>query len=91
MHSNFLLGVLQITEDAKLKLKRIPYDLIARHAVNEHGKLTMREQHRNVIGMKTIGEITSRYAVDPTDESQGNVLVITCSAWNETIVKLENE
>ena len=91
MHSNFLLGTLAISENARLKLKRIPFDLIARHAVNEHGKLSMRERHRNIIGMKTIGEITSRYAVDPTDETQGNVLIVTQSAWHETIVKLENE
>lgn len=91
MHANFLLGTLAISENARLKLKRIPYDLIARHAVNEHGKLSRREQHRNVIGMKTIGEITSRYAIDPTDEAQGNVLVVTQRAWNETVVKLENE
>lgn len=91
MHANFLLGTLQVSENAKLKLRRIPFDLIARHAVNEHGKLSRREQHRNAIGMKTIGEITSRYAVDPTDEAQGNVLVVTGHAWNETIVKLEDE
>ena len=91
MYSNFLLGTLLISENARLKLKRIPSDLIARHAVNEHGKLSRREQHLNVIGMKTIGEITSRYAVDPTDETQGNVLVVTQHAWNGTIVKLENE
>ena len=91
MHANFLLGVLSISENAQLKLKRIPFDLIARHAVNEHGKLTRREKHRNDIGMKTIGEITSRYAVDPTDQSQGNVLVVTSRAWNETVVKLEDE
>ena len=91
MQSNFLLGTLSVSENAQLKLKRIPLDLIARHAVNDHGKLSRREQHRNAIGMKTIGEITSRYAVDPTDDTQGNVLVVTQNSWAQTIVKLENE
>ena len=91
MQSNFLLGTLSVLENALLKLKRIPFDLIARHAINEHGKLTPRELHRNVVGMKHIGEITSRYAVDPTDATQGNVLVVTLQAWNETVVKLETE
>ena len=43
MYSNFLLGNLRITEGAQIKLKRIPYDLICRHAINEHGALTYRE------------------------------------------------
>jgi hypothetical protein len=91
MHSNFLLGNLNITENAKLCLQRIPYDLIARHAVNEHGNLSKREARRNEIAMKTIGEITSRYAVDPTNPKLGNVLIITQCTWDETLVKLESE
>lgn len=91
MHTNFLLGSLSITADAKAKLKRIPYDLICRHAINEHGALTYRETRRNEIAMKTIGEITSRYRIDPTDAKAGNVLIITYKTWDETIVKLETE
>ncbi|GEM_PF-4032691 len=91
MYSNFLLGTLRITEGARIRLKRIPYDLLARHAVNEHGALTRREARRNEIAMKTIGEIMSRYRIDPTDASLGNVVVITHECWDETIVKLENE
>jgi len=91
MRANFLLGTLAITEAARSTLKRIPYDLIARHAVNEHGLLTRRELRRNEIAMKTIGEITSRYLVDPTDASKGTVLVVTQSTWDETLVKMENE
>ena len=40
MQANFLLGALAITPQAQLILKRIPLDLIARHAVNEHGLIT---------------------------------------------------
>jgi len=40
MYSNFLLGTLRVSRAAKVKLKRIPYDLIARHAVNEQGNIT---------------------------------------------------
>ena len=91
MYSNFLLGNLRITEGAQIKLKRIPYDLICRHAINEHGDLTKREASRNEKSMKTIGEIMSRYRVDPTDASLGNVIVLTHANWDETIVKLESE
>lgn len=91
MISNFLLGNLRITEGAQMRLKRIPYDLIARHAINEHGNLTAREVDRNKQNMKTIGEIMSRYRVDPTDASLGNVVVVTHATWDETLVKLESE
>jgi hypothetical protein len=91
MHANFLLGTLSVTEAAKLKLHRIPTDLIARHAVNDHGHITPRELHRNVIGLKTLGEIISRFAVDPTDPSAGTVLVVTEAQWAQTVVKLEDE
>ena len=80
MQAKFLLGSLQISEAAKLKLHRIPYDWIARHAVNEHGNLSRREARRNEISMKSLGEIISRYAVDPTRVDSGNVLVITTRA-----------
>lgn len=91
MHSNFLLGALRVTEGTRIKLKRIPYDLICRHAVNEHGDLTAREARRNELAMQTIGEIMSRYRVDPTDAALGNVVVITHETWDETLVKLETE
>ena len=91
MFSNFLLGTLRVSKGAKVKLKRVPYDLIARHAVNEHGDLTDKEVHENRVSMQTVGPITSRYLIDPTDKSKGSVLVITRVAWDETLVKLETE
>lgn len=91
MHSNFLLGTLHVSDAAATKLKRIPLDLIARHAVNEHGRVTKLEAKRNEIGMKTLGRIVSRYSVDPTDPAQGNVLVITAASWAATNVILEGE
>lgn len=91
MFSNFLLGTLRVTRGAKVKLKRVPYDLIARHAVNEHGDLSSKERIDNLASMKTVGPIKSRYAVDPTDARQGNVIIITRASWDETLVKLESE
>ena len=91
MYSNFLLGTLRVTRGAKVKLKRIPYDLIARHAVNEHGQLTKSETVANMASMKTIGAIMSRYKIDPTDPISGCVLVVTRLSWDETLVKLESE
>jgi hypothetical protein len=91
MYSNFLLGTLRVSRAAKKKLKRVPYDLIARHAVNEHGTLTQKENVANLTAMKTVGSIMSRYMIDPTDKSKGNVVVITRVAWDETLVRLETE
>lgn len=91
MYSNFLLGSLRITDGARIKLKRIPYDLLARHAINEHGVITKREARSNEMAMNTIGEIMSRYRVDPTDASLGNVVIVTHATWDETLIKLETE
>lgn len=91
MQSNFLLGSLRLTEGAKIKLKRVPYDLICRHAINEHGDISRREARSNEMSMKTIGEIVSRYRLDPTDSSQGNIVIVTYATWDETLIKLETE
>ena len=91
MYANFLLGSLSVTEAAQVKLGRTPMDLIARHAINDHGQITARENKRNQLAMKTTGEIISRYAIDPTDPAQGFVLVITHETWIDTLVKLEDE
>ena len=91
MQSNFLLGTLRITEGARIQLKRIPYDLIARHAINEHGQISSRQVRANEMAMKTIGEIISRYRVDPTDLELGSVIIVTHATWDETLIKLETE
>lgn len=89
MISYFLLGTLRVTEEAKIKLKRIPLDLIARHAVCEHGDITSHEQRANANAKRSVGVILSRYPADPTDRRTGNVLVITNESWDETVVQLE--
>lgn len=91
MRSNFLLGEIIVTDAARQKLKREPLDLVARHAVNEHGSVSLRQLKRNLTAMRDAGEIVSRYAVDPTDPSQGFVLVVTHPSWGSTTVKLESE
>lgn len=91
MYSNFLLGTLRVSRGVRVKLKRVPYDLICRHAVNEHGSLTKDEKIENMASMITVGPIMSRYSIDPTDRSLGNVIIITRATWDETLVKLENE
>jgi hypothetical protein len=83
--------VLRVSRGAKAKLKRIPYDLIARHAVNEHGALTSKEDIANLAAMKTVGQIMSRYLIDPTDKSKGNIVIVTRASWDETLVRLETE
>ncbi len=70
-------------------LKRQPWDLIARHAVNEHGRITKREQEENAMSMKTLGPIISRYKADPTDPRSPNVIIYTFNTWNETLVSIE--
>ena len=89
MHSNFLLGQLQLSDDARIKLQRLPMDLIARHAVNDHGNITAAEAKMNALSMKVIGKVISRYYVDPTNKRAGNVLVTTNEEMDATTVTLE--
>jgi len=89
MQSNFLLGTIKLTEPARMTLKRQPWDLLARHAVNEHGRVTKKEQEANEIGMKTLGPIISRYKVDPTNPRSQNVVIYTFNTWSETLVSIE--
>lgn len=89
MQTNFLLGTLKMAEPARLVLKRQPYDLIARHAINDHGNITPRERKANEHGMKVIGPIISRYKADPTDPASPNVVIRTSNAWSETLISLE--
>lgn len=89
MRSNFLLGTLLVDDAVKVKLKRTPLDLLARHAVNDHGLATLRELRSNQHAMQTADAIVSRYAADPTDPSQGFVEIITTESWATTTIKLK--
>lgn len=89
MRSNFLLGSLLLTEKARLALRRQPYDLVARHAVNEHGNITAKELQQNIASMHSLGPIVSRYKADPTNARSPNILVITKKSWCETVVSIE--
>lgn len=91
VYSNFLLGGISTTEKAFAALGRVPLDLVARHAVNEHGLATARELKQNAIAMKTGGPIISRYYIDPTNPRKGKVVVITTKSWGATQVQLETE
>ena len=89
MQANFLLGSLKLTEPARILLKRIPMDLIARHAINDHGLVTEAEQANNAKSMETLGKIVSRYHADPTKRRSKNILIETAIGWGETTVSLE--
>lgn len=89
MVTNFLLGQLRITPEARSALGRLPYDLLCRHAIGEHGLITDEERQGNAIGLLTLGPIVSRYWLNPTDRSKGKVKVTTASTWHETRVTLD--
>ena len=89
MKANFLLGTLRLTEPARIALKRQPYDLIARHAINEHGRITPAERMQNEQSMKTLGIIISRYKADPTDAHSKDITVVTKETWCETLISVE--
>lgn len=91
MYSNFLLGELKISDATRLKLKRTPLDMVARHAINDHGLVTALERKRNQIAMRTAGQILSRYMINPLDPNEGYVEVITEECWGATRVKLKEE
>lgn len=89
MRANFLLGELHIPAAVKRKLGRTPLDLIARHAVNDHGYITHEECERNIYGWMNAGPIMSRYFIDPTNPRAGNVVIVTDDGWLNTTVRLE--
>ncbi|MFE1573691.1 hypothetical protein ACFIQG_17975 [Comamonas odontotermitis] len=91
MHSQFLLGQISIRPEVRKLLGREPLDLVARHAVCEHGQITRRQFLLNKEGYNTGGEIRSRYRADPTDKNSPYIEVITRATWNETVVVLEKE
>ena len=88
MQTNFLLGALLLTEPARMALKRQPYDLICRHAINEHGNITKAERAMNERSLLTLGPIISRYQVDPMNPKSGTVVILTKDAWQETLIAL---
>jgi hypothetical protein len=89
MQTNFLLGTIKLTEEARKALGRQPYDLVARHAINEHGQVSSVELRENIQGMKTLGPIISRYCVDPTNPTSKKVVVKTATSWANTLIYLE--
>lgn len=89
MRANFLLGNLKVTPAARRILQRLPYDLLARHAICEHGHISAAEKRMNEVGLKTLGRIVSRYRSDPTDAKAPFILVVTESTWNETVISVE--
>jgi len=91
MRSNFLLGTLLVTNRARKALGRDPLDLIARHAINDHGLADLKQHKLNLKGFREADEIVSVYHVDPTNRKKGRVLVVTAPNWSSTTVKLEGE
>ena len=89
MQTNFLLGTLKLTEAARLVLRRQPYDLVARHAINEHGAVSAKEMGQNIQSLKTIGPIISRYRSNPLDPNSPFVVVCTRATWCETVISVE--
>lgn len=89
--ATFLLGEIVISEAAYQALGRTPLDLIARHAVRDHGQITSRERVRNDRSYDSGGQIMSRYRIDPTNPRTKHVLIITRSGGDETVVCLESE
>ena len=89
MQTNFLLGSLSMTPSAKMVLKRLPYDLVCRHAINEHGLITKKERAANELGMITCGPIKSRYRADPTAPKSKHVVIETDETWSNTLIRLE--
>jgi hypothetical protein len=89
MQTQFLLGELKITPDARRALRRLPYDLVARHAICEHGVISPSERRANELGLRTLGRIISRYRSDPTNQHSDWVVVVTEPTWRCTNIYLE--
>ena len=87
MISRFLLGRIIIEDSVVKVLSREPLDLVARHAVLEHGLVNRRRvvlNHKGV--MHRDSDIVSEYWCDPEDPLQGRIRVTTAADGSETVV-----
>ncbi len=89
MRSNFLLGTVHLTEAARMALKRQPYDLLCRHAINEHGHITKAEEKANAESLKRLGPIVSRYLVDPMKPKGTKIKITTMADWQDTLIEID--
>lgn len=89
MRANFLLGQISISYAASKLLGRRPLDLLARHALNDHGHITDEERASNEQSMRLRGVIVSRYQLNPTDPNTRFVLIETNVNWTKTLVSIE--
>lgn len=91
MFSKFLLGALVVEEDVVQTLERMPLDLIARHAVCDHGTVSGRQVKANEIAMDGGGEIRSEYLIDPRHPEHGRITVVTVAGWDQTKVCIKRQ
>ncbi|MDH1380585.1 hypothetical protein N5J07_14235 [Comamonas aquatica] len=91
MFAKFLLGKIKIEDSVRHVTGREPLDLIARHAVCEHGIASPRRHKQNLLALAEAGEIQSEYLVNPLDPSAGTVLVTTTAGWGETCVTMKKQ
>lgn len=91
MFAKFLLGSIKVDDSVRHELGREPLDLIARHAVCEHGVASPRRCKQNLLALAEAGEIQSEYLADPLDPTAGTVLVITTAGWGETCVTMKKQ
>ena len=91
MHSRFLLGQITATKASRKALGRVALDLVARHAIGEFGVIGRRRLLQNITAMEELGEVQSRYYVDPTNKRKGFALVTTTPGGEETIISIEGE
>ena len=89
MRTNFLLGELNVHENVLRVLHRTPLDLLARHAVCDHGLVSERERKHNAQAVMDGGPIVSRYYIDPTNPNKGRIMIVTRKGWDSTTVQLE--
>ena len=88
MHANFLLGTLIYEESVEAAIGRNPLDLIARHAVCDHGIVGRRQKVRNRVALGERGEIVSEYRLNPLHPEDGSIRITTSAGWGETVVSI---
>ena len=88
MHANFLLGTLIYEESVEAAIGRNPLDLIARHAVCDHGIVSRRQKVRNRVALDEHDEIVSEYHLNPLHPEDGSIRFTTSAGWGETVVSI---
>lgn len=94
MFNRFLLGRIHVDDEVRRLLGRTPFDMVARHAVCDHGLVSQRRKKLNAIALSDSqggGDIQSEYIANIAHPEHGRIRIVTTEGWADTYVSLVKE